>query len=164
MGQRVVETVEKLALPVIENEGLNLIDVEYKKEGSNWFLRLFIHHPTIPIDTDICGRVSQALSQRLDEVDPIAGPYILEVCSSGGSRLLRSEADFKEAIAKRIVVNTYQAVEGSKKLEGKLVDLDQEQLWLAISSGDQATTQAIPRTNIAKAQLILDEEKGGDQG
>jgi ribosome maturation factor RimP len=76
---KVTDIVTELVTPIVDELGLELVDIEYKKEGSNWFLRVFIDNETGNIDIEDCGHVSEKLSQKLDEVDPIPTAYFLEV-------------------------------------------------------------------------------------
>lgn len=74
---QIKETVEKLVLPVLEKENIELVDIDFSKEGANWFLRVFIDKEG-GIDVDDCGKVSEWLSNQLDEVDPIPQAYFLQ--------------------------------------------------------------------------------------
>ena len=67
---KVIDTVSHLVTPMLDEMGLELVDVEYVKEGKDWFLRVFIDKPA-GIDIEECGMVSERLSERLDELDPI---------------------------------------------------------------------------------------------
>ncbi|TCS92543.1 ribosome maturation factor RimP [Hazenella coriacea] len=151
MSRQVTQTVEKIALPILEAEGLELVDVEYKKEGQNWFLRVFIDREEGSIDLDDCSRVSEQLSNALDEVDPIPMAYFLEVSSPGAERPLKKEADFKKAIGKHVHVTTYEPIQGQKVFEGVLSHFLDEQLTL----DDKGNTIHIPLNKVAKARLAI---------
>lgn len=151
MSHRVVETVSKMALPILNAEGFELVDVEYTKEGSNWFLRIFIDSEQKPIDLDDCTRMSELLSKKLDEIDPIPEAYFLEVSSPGAERPLKKEADYQKAIGKNVHISTYVPIEGQKEIQGVLTAINDEQLW--IQSGKE--TIAIPRKKVAKARLAI---------
>src|SRR5688572_25516812 len=90
---RVERIAEKLAIPIIEKEEFELVDIEYKKEGANWYLRLYIDKPG-GITLDDCQKISNQLGDRLDEEDPIKGNYFLQVSSPGLDRPLKKERDF----------------------------------------------------------------------
>ena len=75
------------------NNGFELVDVEYVKEGSNWFLRVYVDKEG-GIDIDDCGRISEFLSEKLDENDPITDAYFLEVSSPGAERPLKKPDDY----------------------------------------------------------------------
>ncbi|GMA59055.1 hypothetical protein GCM10025858_35580 [Alicyclobacillus sacchari] len=87
--ERVTDIVERLVLPIVEKEQVELVDVEFKKEGANWYLRVFIDKPG-GVDIDDCSRVSEQLSEQLDIVDPIPESYFLEVSSPGAERPLKN--------------------------------------------------------------------------
>lgn len=83
MSSQITEKVEKLARPIVEELGLDLADIEYEKEGNDWFLRILLIGKVRPVDVDACSVVSERLSKVLDEEDPIPNSYFLEVCSRG---------------------------------------------------------------------------------
>jgi ribosome maturation factor RimP len=121
---KVAQTVAELVTPILDEMGLELVDIEYKKEGSNWFLRVFIDNETGNIDIDDCGAVSERLSQKLDEVDPIPTAYFLEVSSPGAERPLRKESDFRKAVGKHVHITTKEPLEGASVIEGELVSFE----------------------------------------
>src|SRR5699024_6840124 len=90
----VIETTERLIEPILEKKKLELVDVEYVKEGPNWFLRVYINKEG-GVDISECGEVSEELSKKLDEADPIKDAYFLEVSSPGVERPLKTKKDFE---------------------------------------------------------------------
>jgi len=148
--RKVTEIVEELALPIVEAEGLELVDVEYKKEGSNWFLRVFIDKPE-GVDIDDCGRVSEQLSDKLDEVDPIVDAYFLEVSSPGAERPLKKPADFERAISKHVYITTYEPIEGQKIFEGVLTAYDGTTLTVQ----EAKAAKTLPLESVASARLAV---------
>lgn len=151
VASHVTEAVEKIALPILADYGLQLVDVEYKKEGQNWFLRVFIDREDGVIDLDDCSRVSERLSKALDESDPIPGAYFLEVSSPGAERPLKKEADYLKAIGKAIHVTTYEPINGQKVFEGVLTHVADQQLTVT----EKKTTVTIPLEKVAKARLAI---------
>ncbi|MBA4494368.1 ribosome maturation factor RimP [Paenactinomyces guangxiensis] len=152
MSRQVTETVEKIALPILDAEGLELVDIEYKKEGQNWFLRVFIDgQEGKPIDLDDCSRVSERLSEALDQEDPIPGAYILEVSSPGAERPLKKETDFMRAIGKNVYVTTYEPVEGQKAFEGVLTHFENGHMTVE----EKQKSFQIPLEKVAKARLAI---------
>ncbi|BCJ85302.1 ribosome maturation factor RimP [Effusibacillus dendaii] len=151
---RVVDIVEELVTPIISQEGLELVDVEYAKEGANWFLRVFIDKPG-GVDIEDCGRVSEALSNKLDEVDPIPNSYFLEVSSPGAERSLKKPSDFVRSIGEQIYLKTFEPVEGKKEFVGELVSYDDE--WLVINELQKTIRKQyqIPVAKIANARLSV---------
>lgn len=152
MSQKVITTVEKLAIPIIDAENLELVDIEYKKEGSNWFLRVFIDKDG-GVDLEDCGRVSEALSNKLDEVDPIPSAYFLEVSSPGAERPLKKEKDFTRAVGKHVYMTTYEPIHNEKVFEGKLVNYDPDHNLLVIEQ--KGKEFELPLDKIASARLAV---------
>ena len=154
-SERVTDVVERLALPIVEREGLELIDVEYKKEGANWFLRVFIDKEG-GVDIDDCGRVSEQLSDILDEVDPIQNSYFLEVSSPGAERPLKKVSDYQRAVGKRVHVSLYEPLEKRKTYEGLLERFTEDQLEIAWSLKGVEKHISIPLEKVASARLALE--------
>jgi ribosome maturation factor RimP len=113
------QQTEALLEPILDEVGFELVDVEYVKEGSNWYLRVYMDKPE-GITIDDCEMVSRKFSQILDEKDYIDGAYIFEVSSPGLSRPLKKEKDFKRNLDKEIEVRTYKAIDGEKEFIGFL--------------------------------------------
>ena len=109
MSKKVTEVVEELVIPILEELHLELVEVEYVKEGKSWFLRVYIDKET-GVDIEDCGKVSEKLSEKLDEVDPIPQNYFLEVSSPGAERPLKKEKDFQKAIGKNVYIKTYEPI------------------------------------------------------
>ena len=97
---KVTTVIEELVTPITEELNLELVDIEFIKEGRNWFLRVYIDTPGGGIDIEQCAIVSERLSVILDEKDPIEQNYYLEVSSPGAERPLKKESDFEKAIGK----------------------------------------------------------------
>lgn len=151
---KVTEIVSQLASPIIEDLGLELVDIEYVKEGRDWFLRVFIDKET-GVDIEECGLVSERLSEKLDEVDPIEHNYFLEVSSPGAERPLKKQADFEKAIGKNVYMKTYEPIEGEKTFEGILTAFDGKNVTLEIKVKTRKKTINIPYEKIAKARLAV---------
>ena len=88
---------------------MELVDIEFVKEGRDWFLRVYIDTPEGNIDIDQCAQVSEKLSEELDRTDPIPQNYFLEVSSPGAERPLKKEEDFQKAIGQYVFIKTYEA-------------------------------------------------------
>lgn len=131
MGKRedYEERTEKLLLPLMERFGLELVDVEYVKEGSDYFLRAYIDKEG-GVTIDDCENVSRPLSDLLDEEDFIPDAYILEVSSPGLGRQLKKEKDFVRSIGKEVDVKLYKAVEKRKEFTGFLLENDDESILI----------------------------------
>lgn len=111
----VLETAESIA----EQYGAYVVDVEYKKEGKEWYLRVALDKEG-GIGIDDCENVSRALSDALDESDPIKDPYCLEVTSPGVDRKLKKEREFLYYIGREVDVKLYKAQDGKKEFRGIL--------------------------------------------
>ncbi|MDQ0175784.1 ribosome maturation factor RimP [Bacillus chungangensis] len=151
---KVTDVAEKLVTPILEEMQLELVDIEYVKEGKNWFLRLYIDKEN-GIDIEECGIVSERLSEKLDEVDPIPHHYFLEVSSPGAERPLKKAEDFQQAIGKFVHVKTYEPIDNEKIFEGKLLTFDGEALEIEITIKTRKKTINIPYSKVAKARLAV---------
>jgi len=125
---KVTDLIVEMVMPILERTGLMLVEVEYKKEGSNWMLRVYIDRPDGAVDLDDCAVVSENLSVLLDERDPIPNAYFLEVSSAGAERPLKHSQDFVRAIGKRVFLSFYEPVLGHKSIEGTLLSYDGERI------------------------------------
>ena len=151
-----METVTELVTPILDKQNFELVEVEFVKEGKNWFLRVFIDKEN-GIDIEECALVSELLSEALDAIvpDPIPQAYFLEVSSPGAERPLKKESDYEHAINAYIHVSLYQAIDGEKQFEGTLLSFDKEQLTLKIKIKTRTKELVIDRKNIAKARLAI---------
>lgn len=152
--ERVTDIVEQIALPIVEAYGLDLVDVEYKKEGSDWFLRVFIDKPQ-GVDIDDCSRVSEKLSDELDLVDPIDNPYFLEVSSPGAERPLKKSTDFAQAVGQRVHVSLYEPMDGYKTFEGTLTSFEGDCLELEYMIKTAKRCIRVPMEKVASARLSV---------
>ncbi|WDL97345.1 ribosome maturation factor RimP [Alicyclobacillus sp. ALC3] len=153
--ERVVDIVEQLTLPILEAHELELVDVEYKKEGGSWFLRVFIDKPG-GVDIDDCSKVSEQLSDRLDEVDPIPTAYFLEVSSPGAERPLKKPADFERAVGSYVHVSLYQPLDGQKAFEGVLLSYGADGAELEVREKGVRKHVHIPVDAVASARLAIE--------
>ena len=116
---KTTDLVAKLALPVVEAAGCTLWDVEYVREGSERFLRVYIDKEGGVNITD-CETVARAMDPILDEADPIAESYHFEVCSAGLERALKRPNDFEKFMGSPILVKLYRPRNGLKEIPGIL--------------------------------------------
>lgn len=154
MSKKVTEIVYDLVAPILKNEQLELVDIEFVKEGKNYFLRVFIDGPQ-GVGIEECSRVSEPLSERLDEVDPIAFPYFLEVSSPGVERPLKKPKDYEQAIGKNIYIKTYESIDGHKEFEGCLKAFDEETITMMIKVKNIEKEILIPFKKVASARLAV---------
>ena len=115
MQMKVTELVEKLAKPVVEENGCQLWDVEYVREGSEYFLRLYLDKEG-GVDINDCERISRAMDPILDEKDPIPTSYHFEVCSAGLERALKRPSDFERFLGSAVTVKLYRPRNGLKEI------------------------------------------------
>ena len=116
---KVTELVAKLAEPVVKENGCELWDVEYVREGSEYFLRLYLDKES-GVDINDCERISRAMDPILDEKDPIPTSYHFEVCSAGLERALKRPSDFERFMGSAITVKLYRPRNGLKEIPGIL--------------------------------------------
>ncbi|QFP79382.1 ribosome maturation factor RimP [Latilactobacillus graminis] len=153
----VVETVHDLIVPILDQHHFELVDIEFVKEGSSWYLRVFIDKPN-GIDLEDCALVNDALSEKLDSIDPdpIPQAYFLDVSSPGAERPLKKTADFQNALGKYIHISLYQAIDGEKIYQGTLKGLDDDTLTLVIKIKTRQKEITFNRKEIAKARLAIE--------
>lgn len=153
MGKREIqEQVTEIASAVISQfPTLELVDVEYVKEGQDWVLRVFIDKPE-GIDIEDCEAVSRKLGEELDVVDPIPGSYLLEVSSPGLERPLKSDGDFVRFAGKLVAVATYAPYQGRKQWQGKLLGLVDGKIQLETDKG----ILEVPKEQVASARLAVE--------
>lgn len=153
---KVPSLIEELAKPIVEELNLELVDVEFVKEGRNWFLRVYVDTPEGGIDIEQCAQVSERLSLLLDENDPITQNYYLEVSSPGAERPLKKDADFEKAIGKFIYVKTYEPVKDMKEFQGYLTSYDEHTLVIEVRIKTRKLTVTVEQEKIALARLAID--------
>jgi ribosome maturation factor RimP len=151
---KVTEVVEELAVPIIQELGLELVDIEYVKEGKSWFLRVYIDKER-GVDIEDCGLVSERLSEKLDQIDPIPHNYFLEVSSPGAERPLKKTKDVEKAIGKNVLVKTYEPIDGEKTFEGSLLKFDGKTLTIEVKVKTRKKTVEIPYEKVASARLAV---------
>ncbi len=149
--RRIVDIVKDLVLPVIEENGFELEDIEFVKEGKEWFLRVYIDKDG-GITLDDCQIVSEYLSKRLDETDPIEHHYYLEVSSPGLDRPLKTERDFEKYKGRLVEVHLYEPIDGQKLIEGELMGLKENRISLKVS-GDKIIE--LPREKASQVRLSV---------
>lgn len=146
------QKTEEILLPITEEYGFELVDVEYVKEGSTWYLRAYIDKPG-GIDINDCEKVSRRLSDLLDEKDYIADAYILEVSSPGLGRPLKKEKDFKRSMGEEVEIRTYRMIDKQKEFTGVLTGYDADTVTIAM---EDETEKTFDRSDIALIRLAFD--------
>ena len=120
---KITEQVWQLAEPLVRENGCSLWDVEYVREGSEWYLRLYIDKDG-GVNIDDCERISRAVDPILDEKDPIPESYRFEVCSAGLERALKRPSDFERFMGAAVLVRLFQPKNGTKEYPGILRGYD----------------------------------------
>ncbi|MBQ6231749.1 MAG: ribosome maturation factor RimP [Eubacterium sp.] len=139
-------------MPIIEEGGYSLWDVEYVKEGPDFILRVYADKEG-GIGIDDCVAISRKLSDKLDEADMIEEAYILEVSSPGLTRPLKKDKDFERSIGRLVDVKLYGAVNGMKELEGELKAFDEGSVTVTIDEEEIK----LERSNISGIRLAFVE-------
>ena len=153
---RVVDEVRVVVQPIVDEQNLELVDMEFLKEGKNWFLRIYIDKPG-GIDIEECALISEKVSEALDAIDPdpIPQAYFLEVSSPGAERPLKTEADMQNAIGTYVHLSFYQAIDGEKFYEGTLKEVNDDYVVLTIRIKTRTKDIEIERKQIANARLAI---------
>ena len=117
---KITDQVAAFAQPIVESHGCTLWDVEYVREGSERFLRLYLDKEDGAVDINDCEAISRAVDPILDEKDPIKESYHFEVCSAGLERALKRPGDFERFMGSAITVKLYRPRNGLKEIPGIL--------------------------------------------
>ncbi|MBQ1378256.1 MAG: ribosome maturation factor RimP [Lachnospiraceae bacterium] len=143
--EKYVRETEKLLPEIVEPLGISVYDVEFVKEGTSWYLRVYIEKEG-GVTVNDCESVHRPLSDKLDEKDFIDEMYILEVSSLGLGRPLKKDKDFDRNLGKMIEVGLYKKQDGRKEFTGVLKAYDKDTLTLSEEDGEQV----IERKNISR--------------
>ena len=142
---------EDLLTPIVEKYGVSIYDVEYVKEGSDWYLRTYIDKAG-GVDINDCENVSRALSDALDKEDFIAEAYILEVSSPGLGRTLKKDKHFEKSLGEEVEVKTYKPIDNCKEFAGILKAYDDKTITIETDN----TEICFAKSDIALVRLALD--------
>ncbi len=148
---KVTDIVAELAKPIVEARGCCLWDVEYVREGSDYFLRLYLDKDG-GVDIDDCEAVSRAMDPVLDEADPIDGSYVFEVCSAGLERPLKRPEDFARFMGSPVTVKLYRPYNGLKEIPAVLRGYDEGKV--TVEAGKQTIT--FEKSQVALVRLRVE--------
>ena len=148
---KITEQVEAFAKPIVEQHGCSLWDVEYVREGSERFLRLYIEKEG-GVDITDCEAISRAVDPVLDEKDPIQESYHFEVCSAGLERALKRPGDFERFMGSPITVKLYRPYNGLKEFPGILRGYEEGRV--TVESGKQTVT--FEKSQVALVRLRVE--------
>ena len=146
------QKTEQLLTPIVDEYGFELVDVEYVKEGSTWYLRSYIDKPG-GISIDDCEKVSRRLSDLLDQEDFIEDAYIMEVSSPGLGRPLKKEKDFRRSLGEEVEIRTYRMIDKQKEFTGILKDYDENTVTITLAD---ETEKTFDKDDIALIRLAFD--------
>lgn len=146
------QRAEKLLTPMVESRGFKLVDVEYVKEGGNWYLRAYIDKEG-GITVDDCEAVSREFSDCLDREDFIEDSYILEVSSPGLGRPLKKEKDYRRSLGKELEIRTFRPIDRQKEFYGILKAYDDSSVTIETEEGREMTFQ---KSDLALIRLAFD--------
>jgi ribosome maturation factor RimP len=149
--QKIKEEIQSVVEPILEEEGFELVDLEYHREKTGWVLRLYADKEG-GINIADCARISEWVGDVLEVKDIIPGAYTLEVSSPGLDRPLKKIKDFMRAINKSVRVQTSQPVDGRKNFKGTLWAVEGDCITVECEEG---TLYRIPLNQVARARLII---------
>lgn len=149
------ERAEALLQPIAEANGCEIYDVEYVKEGGDWYLRAFIDKPE-GVNINDCENVSRAFSEKLDENDFIPDAYILEVSSPGLGRALKKDRHLEKSLGDEVEVKLYKPIEKQKEFVGILKAYDKDTITIEIEEHSGTKDMVFAKSDIAIVRLTLD--------
>ena len=146
---KIEEAVWTMAEPLAEQNGLELIEVEFVKEGSEWYLRLYLDKENGTVELDDCEKISRLVSDQLDKKDPIEQAYRLEVSSPGIERPLKRDKDFLRFKGEKVRAKVIMPINGQKEFVGELGEVDAQTIQI-ICDGESVS---VPRDKVSKIHL-----------
>jgi len=154
-AQAVIGRVESFAEPLLSDMGLELVDVEYRREGHGWVLRLYIDREG-GVSLDDCTAVSREISRYLEVEDPIEHAYHLEVSSPGLERPLRKKKDFLRFRGRLARVRMREKLDGQRTFVGVLAGLEADEILLEMEDG---RLRRLPLEDMSRARLLYEENR-----
>lgn len=152
---QIKEIIKDISFDFLTENQLELYNVEFQKEGKDWFLRIYIDKDSEEagyIGSDDCEKVSRFLSEELDKIDPIEQNYYLEVSSPGMDRQLFETKHYEKYAGQLVQVKLYKGVEGKKQFEGTLKGLIDGNVVIENENGEELS---FPLEQVAKANLAV---------
>lgn len=147
----IVKITKDIGGSICESLDFDLVDVEFVHETGHHFLRVYIDKKG-GIRIDDCQKVSDLLSEKLDEMDAVSVPYYLEVSSPGLDRPLKTDNDYERNVGKEVEVNLYRPLEDRKVITGVLDSYDSDNLYVLMESDEKIE---IPRELISLVKLVI---------
>jgi len=152
LGNKVVDIVRNILDIFLKENGYDLFDVEYQKEGKDWFLRVYIDKEEGNVSIEDCRKVSTFLSDKLDEIDPIDRNYMLEVSSPGIDRPLINDTDYVKYKGRMVDIFLYKAIDSKKVVSGILEGLEEDDI---VIKDERNQDISIPRKIVSKVKLAV---------
>ena len=150
MKKNLEATIEEIVTKITDEHGFEMVDVEYVKEGAEWYLRLYIDKENGAVELDDCENMSRTIGDLLDKKDPIEQAYRLEVSSPGIERPLKRMKDFVRFKGEKVRVRTFSPIDGTKEFVGVLGEVDDNDLILMLD----AVQKILPRDKISRVNLV----------
>lgn len=150
------EKVEKLIQKQVQDLGYSLYDVQYVKEGQNYFLRVFIEKENGTIDLNDCETVSNGINDILDTADYIKEQYFLEVSSTGLEKVLRKDKHLKDNVGNKIEIKLFKPIDKKKEYMGILKEFNDNEITLEIENNHE---MKISRKEISCIKTVFDWEE-----
>ncbi len=154
MEREIVDRVREIILPIVSSEGMEVVDIEYRRESGGWVLRVILDKEG-GVTLDDCTRVSQEAGRSLDVEDIISSSYTLEVSSPGLTRPLKTERDFTKYLRRLVKVKTVDPIENRRQFKGRLLRVSENGVEIQV----EGRIFRIPFSNVAKANLEVDQDE-----
>ena len=151
--REIVERLRAMIHPIVLNEGMEVVDIEYRRESGGWILRLILDKEG-GVTLDDCTRVSQEVGRSLDVEDILQTSYTLEVSSPGLTRPLKTEKDFMKYLHRLVKVKTVDPIQNRRQFKGKLLGVSENEVEIEV----ERKIFQIPLSNVAKANLEIDQD------
>ena len=156
MSNNVIKTVRPFIEEIVKSNNLNLFDLEFVKEDGMWFLRVSIEKDDGTMDFETAEIISNLVSSKLDELDPIDHEYVLDVCSPGAERPIRNKEEFISSLNKYITVYLKEEDElKNNSYTGDLLEVNDEEIVLSYKDKTRVKKATIKFNNIEKAHIAI---------
>jgi ribosome maturation factor RimP len=153
VSEEIADRVRAMVDPMLSDEEIELVDIEYRRESRGWVLRLYLDKEG-GVTLDDCTRISQEIGRSLDVEDLIQTPYTLEISSPGLTRRLKTEKDFMKHQGNLIKVRTISPIDHRRQFKGKLLGVSENRIEMETDGG----VFQIPLSNVGKANLEFEGE------
>lgn len=150
-----LEKITNLIQPILEANDVYLDDIEYVQEKKEWYLRIYIEMNHGHLDMDTCVKVSEAISEKLDEVDIITHEYYLEVSSPGAEKPLKTLEKVQESVGEYVYIRFQRPIQGMDEVQGTILDVDGETIELQYMAKNIKKKCTIQYQDIALIRLAV---------